>query len=77
MYCGQKQWMLHIWAKGAYFHLETRKPHAVLSEVSGNLPAGSNENCTGSSGFGKMTVELKKNCNRDNLPKSNFEHFPC
>lgn len=77
MYCGQKQWMLHTWAKGAYFHVDNRKLHPMLSEVSGNLPAGSNENCYGSLGFGKMTVEVKKNYNRDNLSKSNFEHFPC
>lgn len=63
MYCGQKQWMFHIWAKGAYFHLENRKPYPVLSEVSENLPAGSNENCTGSLDFGKMTVEVKRNYN--------------
>lgn len=54
------QWWLReyvLWPKatdvaqlgeGCLLYLENRTPHAVLSEVTGSLPAGSNENCTGS-----------------------------
>lgn len=69
-----------LWPKAltvAPFHLENRKPLLVLSEVSWNLPADSNENFIGSLGFGKMTVEVKGNYNWENLSKGNFEHFSC
>ena len=70
------QWRLHNWANGACFHLQNRKRHPLLSEVRGNLLAGSNGICTGSLGFGKITLKVQRNYHKDNLSKSNFQHFP-